>query len=59
MDQSKAMEYGSRKASPDVLKLRNIYISCPLHYQTYLIIYAIYKDGLPPKKQSKLVNTVH
>jgi len=26
MEQSKAMEYGSRKASPDVLKPRNIYI---------------------------------
>jgi len=25
MEQSKAMEYGSRKASPDVLKLRVIY----------------------------------
>jgi hypothetical protein len=26
MEQSKAIEYGSQKASPDVLKLRNIYI---------------------------------
>jgi len=26
MEQSKEMEYGSRKASPDVLKPRNIYI---------------------------------
>jgi hypothetical protein len=26
MEQSKAMEYGSRKASPDVLKPRNTYI---------------------------------
>jgi len=29
MEQSKAMEYGRRKASPDVLKPRNIYNSGP------------------------------
>jgi len=37
MEQSKAMEYGSRKASSDVLKPRNIYIY--IYIYIYIFIY--------------------
>ena len=39
MEQSKAMEYGSRKASSDVLKPRNIHIYTYIYIYIYIYIY--------------------
>jgi len=41
MEQSKAMEYESRKASSDVLKPHYIYIYTHTHTHTYIIIIII------------------
>jgi hypothetical protein len=46
MEQSKAMKYGSRKASSDVLKPRNIYIYIYIHIHIYTHTHAHYLDDV-------------